>query len=57
MEKYKKEAEDGPYLKKKVKCSCLFDACEAGQVRVLSWKTAVNKEISIKADVFILTQL
>ena len=40
-----------------VKCSCLFDACEAGQARVLSWKRAVNKEISIKADVFILTHL
>ena len=32
-----------------VKCSCLFDAREAGQARVLSWKRAVNKEISIKA--------
>ena len=26
-----------------VECSCLFDACEAWQARVLSWKRAVNK--------------
>ena len=37
-----------------VKGSCLFDACEAGPARVLSWKRAVNKDISKKEKVFIL---